>query len=129
MGPVVIFFQRGEYEAMHQGLSIAASATALGRKCELYFSWYALERLVKGPLDGSDLRDDVADHFEKEQVPDAAALLEAVRGSGLAFVAACSGSLTALGLKPPDVEASVDQLLGWTTILQRTAGIADRFFV
>ena len=128
MGPVCIFLHRGEYDALHQGLSIAASAVAMGRKAELYFFWWALERLVRGNLDEPDLeRDDVAATMELRGVPTIRHLLDQVRDSGLASLHACSGSMAALGLKPPDVEARVDSIVGWTTILQRTAGVTDRF--
>lgn len=128
MQPVTIFFQHGSYDAVHQGLSIAASATSLGRQVELYFFWFALDRLVRGPLDAPDLREDVADELEKRGVPTLRQLLEVVRSSGQATIFACSGSLAAVGLKPAQVEGLVDQIVGWTTILQRTAGITDRFF-
>ena len=129
MQPVTVFFHSGGYDAVHQGLSIAASATSLGREVELYFFWWALERLVKGPLDEPDLREDVADQMERRGVPTLRQLLEVVRGSGKARLFACSGSLAALGITPGAVEPVVDQVVGWTTILQRTAGVTDRFFV
>ena len=127
-GPVCLFLHRGEYDAVHQGLSIAASATALGRKVELYFFWWALERLVRGKLDEPDLeRDDVNATMELRGVPTIRQLLDVVRDSGHATLFACTGSMTAIGLTPPDVEPKVDMLIGWTAILQRTAGVTDRF--
>lgn len=128
MGPVCIFLHRGEYDAVHQGLSIAASAVSTGRKVELYFFWWALERLVRGRLDEPDLdRDDVSATMELRGVPTLRHLLDVVRDSGLATVFACTGSMAALGLNPPEVESRVDTLIGWTAILQRTAGVTDRF--
>ena len=129
MQPVTVFLNSGAYESVHQGLSIAASAVSSGREVELYFFWWALERLVRGPLDAPDLREDVADQMEKRGVPTLRQLLEVTRTSGKARLFACSGSMAALGLKPDEVEKSVDQVVGWTTILQRTAGVTDRFFV
>lgn len=129
MDPVVIFFHRGEYDAVHQGLSIAAAATAGGRPAELYFSWWALERLAHDKLDEPDLRADVADHMERRGVPTLRALLDHVRASGLGRFVACSGSLHALGLNPGDVEQKVDALMGWSAILKYTAGRTDRFFL
>lgn len=127
-GPVCVFLHRGEYDAVHQGLSIAASAAAMGRKVELYFFWWALERLVRGNLDEPDLeRDDVNATMELRGVPTLRHLLDVVRDSGHATVFACSGSMTSIGLTPPDVEPKVDMLIGWTAILQRTSGVTDRF--
>jgi|APLak6261679142_1056127.scaffolds.fasta_scaffold00315_15 peroxiredoxin family protein len=127
-GPVCIFLHRGEYDAVHQGLSIAASAAAMGRDVELYFFWWALERLVRGKLDEPDLeRDDVNATMELRGVPTLRQLLDVVRDSGQAKIFACSGSMASLGLLPPEVEPKVDALIGWTAILQRTAGATDRF--
>ena len=128
MQPVAVFLHSGSYDAVHQGLSIAASAISSEREVELYFFWFALERLIRGPLDLPDLREDVADEMERRGVPTLRQLLEVVRSSGKARIFACSGSLAALGLEPAEVEPAVDQIVGWTTILNRTAGVIDRFF-
>lgn len=126
--PVLVFFSRGEYDAVHQGLSAAAAAVALGRRVELYFFWWALERLVRGNLDEPDLeRDDVAATMELRGVPTLRQLLDSLRDSGLATLLACTGSIAAVGLAPPEVEAKVDAVIGWVSILQRTQGNPDRF--
>lgn len=126
--PVLIFLHRGEYDAVHQGLAVAAAAVSMGRRVEVYFFWWALERLARGNLDEPDLdREDVNATMELRGVPTLRQLLDVVRDSGLATVFACSGSMAAVGLTPPDVEPKVDALIGWTSILQRTAGISDRF--
>lgn len=128
--PVVVFLHRGEYDVVHQGLAIAAAAVSMGRRAEVYFFWWALERLVRGGLDEPDLdRDDVNATMELRGVPTARQLLDVVRDSGLGTVFACSGSMAAIGLTPPDVEPRVDALIGWTSILQRTAGAVDRFYL
>lgn len=131
MQPVIVFLQRGEYDAVHQGLSIAAAAVSMGRPVELYFFWFALERLVRGRLDEPDLegRDDVNATMELRQVPTCRQLLDVVRDSGHATLYACTGSMASLGLTPPDVEPKVDALIGWTAILGRTQGVVDRFFL
>jgi peroxiredoxin family protein len=129
-GPVAIFLHRGEYDVVHQGLSIAAATVSMGRRAEVYFFWWALERLVRGELDEPDLeRDDVNATMELRGVPTLRQLLDVVRDSGLGQVFACSGSMAAIGLTPPDVEPRVDALVGWTSILKRTHGVVDRFYL
>ena len=125
--PVIIFLHRGEYDSVHQGLSIAAAAVAGARPAEIYFSWWALERLVRDRLDEPDLREDVAATMERRQVPTLRELLQHVKGA--ARIYACSGSLHALGLNASEVEGKVDELLGWSAILKRTSGRTDRFFL
>ncbi len=127
MNRTLFFFQRGDYESMHQGLSAALAASALGHSCELYFFWHALSRLVKGPLDAPE-HEESADRLEARGVPTLRELLQSLRGSGQARFYACSGSLAAVGLKPNELETHVDELIGWTSILTRTRGVMDRFF-
>jgi predicted peroxiredoxin len=126
MGPLIVFITRADYEAMHLGLSAALAAASLGRKVELFFFWFALERLAKGRMIEADVRPDIADLMERRQVPTLDALYAQVRGSGLATCFACSGSLAAIGVTPAEIEPHVDALIGWVSILQRTSGAADR---
>ena len=111
---------------MHLALSASLAAVSMGRKVELFFFWFALERLAKGKLDEPDIRPEIADAMEKRQVPTLRELYKQVRDSGLSTLFACSGSLAALGLLPPDIEPHVDALIGWASILQRTHGATDR---
>lgn len=126
MGPLIVFVTRADYEAMHLGLSAALAAVSTGRKVELFFFWFALERLAKGRMVEADVRPDIADLMERRQVPTLKELYTQVRGSGLATCFACSGSVASMGLTPGDIEPHVDALIGWVSILQRTSGAADR---
>jgi peroxiredoxin family protein len=129
---VAVFLHSGEYDRCHQALSIAAAATAANRPVDLFFFWWALERLVQGRLSEPDFeppREDVADRFEKHGAPTLAQLLAHIRESNKAVVYACSGSLPLLGLDLTSVEKHVDQVVGWSRILQITAGVVDRFYL
>jgi peroxiredoxin family protein len=129
--PLAVFLQAGDYDRVHQGLSIAATAAASGRQVHLVFTWWALERLLDDRLDEPDFpaRPDVADRFEALRLPTLRALLAHVRESGCCTTWGCTGSLAALGRTPAEAEGKVDQLAGWTTLLGATAGITDRFHV
>lgn len=129
---VAIFLHSGDYDRVHQGLSIAASAVAVGRPAELYFFWWALERLVADKLDDPEFgpgREDAEDRFERRRMPTLRQLLTHLRESGLCTLYACSGSMAATDVTPEQLAEKVDQLVGWTTILQRTAGVTDRFYL
>jgi len=117
---------------MHQGLSIAAAATASGRRADVFFFWWALERLSKGALDEPDFppeRDAVNDRFETRNLPTLRTLLGYARESGLCTLYACTGSMAIVGAPPPSLEAAVHQFVGWSAILQITAGVTDRFYL
>ena len=129
---VAIFLHSGDYDRLHQALSIAAAATAAGRSADLFFFWWGLERLVQNRLETPDFsppREDVVDQFERRGAPTAAQLLAHLKESGGATLYACSGSLPLLGLTLPAVAAVVDQVVGWTRILQLTEGVVDRFYL
>jgi peroxiredoxin family protein len=129
---VAVFLHSGDYDRVHQGLSIAAAAVASGRRAEVYLFWWALERFLQARLDEPNFqppREDVADRFETRRLPTLRALLEHLRESGLATVHGCTGSLAALGGEPLADTRAIDGWVGWTAILQRTAGVVDRFYL
>ena len=129
---VVVFLHSGDYDRVHQGLSIAAAAVASGRRAEVYLFWWALERFLKDEMDEPDFppaREEVADRFERRAMPTLRALLGHLRESGLATVQGCTGSLAALGGEPVADKETIDGWVGWTAILQRTAGVVDRFYL
>lgn len=128
---VVVFLHSGEYDRVHQGLSIAVAAAASGRRVEVYLFWWALERFLKGALDEPDFtgREDVADRFESRGLPTVRVLLEHLKDTGLGTVAGCTGSLAALGGEPQTQGSGIDVWLGWSAILQRTANVTDRFYL
>ena len=132
LSKVVLFLHSGDYDRVHQGLSIAAAAVATGRRVEIYLFWWALERFLQDKLDEPDFqppREDVADRFEQRGLPTLRALREHLRESGLCTVHGCTGSLAALGGEPMADRPTIDGWVGWTAILQRTAGVVDRFFL
>jgi peroxiredoxin family protein len=128
---VAVFLHSGDYDRVHQGVAIAAAATAGGRACEIFFFWWALRRLVDGGLARPEFaaEPDLAHRFETRGYPTAAALLTAARETGRCRVFACSASMEMLGFRPTELEPLVDSILGWSGILARTEGIVDRFYL
>ena len=129
---VAVFLHSGDYDRIHQGLSIAAAAVASERPADVFFFWWALERLVQGRLDEPAFippREDVVDRFETRGAPTAGELLRHLRESKKATFYACSGSLALVGGDPSQIGRHVDQIVGWTRILQLTEGVTDRFYL
>ncbi len=126
---LVIFLHSGEYAAVHEGLSAAAAAAALGRRTDIYLFWWALDRILGDKLDEPDFgpgREELALDFVDRHFPTLRELLDACRSTGLVSLWACSGSLAVLGKTPQALEGKVDGLVGWTSILERTSGVVDR---
>ena len=91
-----------------------------------------VERLAQGRLDEPDFapaREDIVERFEARSVPTLRSLLGLLRESENCAIYACSGSMAIGGLAPELVERSVGQMIGWTTILELTAGVTDRFYL
>jgi peroxiredoxin family protein len=129
---VAVFLHSGDYDRVHQGLSIAAAAVASGRRAEVYLFWWALERVLLDRLDEPDFqpsREEVTDRFETRRLPTLRTLLGHLRESGLCTVHGCTGSLAALGGEPLADKGPIDGWVGWAAILQRTAGVVDRFYL
>ncbi len=129
---VAVFVHSGEYDRVHEALSIAASAVAAGRHVDVFLFWWALERFAQGRLDEPDFhpaREDLVDRFESRRLPTLRSLLTYLRESGQCTVYACTGSMEILGLLRESLEPTIHQFIGWSTILQLTAGVVDRFWL
>ncbi len=129
---VAVFLHSGEYDRVHEGLSIAAAAVASGKHADVFFLWWALERFAQGRLDEPDWnprRVDIEDRFETRSIPTLRSLLSFLHESGHCTLYACTGSLAIMGIAASMLEGKADQLVGWSTILQLTAGVGDRFFL
>lgn len=132
---VAVFLHAGDYDRLHQGCAIAAAAAAAGRDVQVFFFWWALERLLAGDLArpsfeaGPDTAVAAAEDAFDRGYPTAAALLEAARETGHLVVYACSASAGLLGRRPDTIAAHVDQVVGWSTILAVTEGVVDRFYL
>jgi peroxiredoxin family protein len=130
MNRLAIFLHSGDYDRVHQGLAIAVAGSSAGREVDVFFFWWALDRLLRDTLDEPDFgpgREALAEDFVERGFPTIRQLLEAARSSGKVHLFACSGSLAILGKTAEALHGKVDGLIGWSTILDRTAGITDRF--
>lgn len=127
---LAIFLHSGDYDRVHQGLAIAVAGATSGRSVDVFFFWWALDRLLRDDLDAPAFgpgREDVTDSFHEKGFPTIRQLLQAARESGRVRTYACSGSLAVLGKTPLATEGKVDEIVGWAAILEKTAGVTDRF--
>ena len=130
--PLAVFLHSGDYDRVQQGLAIAVSGAAAGRRVDVFFFWWALDRLIRDDLDAPDFgpgREILSEEFVEKGLPTLRALLGAARETGSVRLYACSGSLAILGKTPLAVEGKVDEVVGWAAILERTAGVTDRFVI
>ncbi len=131
---VAVFLHSGAYDRVHQGLAIAAAAAAQGREVDVYFFWWALDRLHRDDLDepafdAGRAGEEAAERFEARQAPTLRQLLSHLRELGRCRLFACTASMDWVGADVRGMERKVDGFVGWSTILQRTAGVTDRFYL
>lgn len=129
---VCVFLHSGDYDRLHQGLSIAATAAAQERTVHIFFFWWALERLGKGALDEPDFgpgREEHAARFETRSLPTLRDLLKHVKASGRCTLHACTGSMAVVAPPVSGIDAWIDCYSGWSSILQLTSGVSDRFYL
>lgn len=131
MDRVAVFLHSSDYDRVQQGLSIAVAAASAGREADVFFFWWALDRLIRDDLDAPSFpgHEDLEEEFVERGFPTIRQLIEAARESGKVRLFACSGSLAILGKTAQAVQGKVDDLVGWATILDRTAGVTDRFLL
>ena len=111
----VVLLQRGEDDPLYEAAAMAASATSLGIAVTIVWFDAALEALSSGRLD---------EPGERSASP--AALFALARETGRLRFLACSASAVESEAGVEKVRASVDEIVGWPTVisLMRSAGKA-----
>lgn len=107
----VVFLSRADDEALRLAGSCALAAVAVGDRVDVFLFGEAVRAVVLGA-----------------GAPDsAAASLQEARAGG-ARLFSCSQSTVESKLDWAEVEAALDAVVGWPTVLEWTRGVADRFF-
>src|SRR5260370_39784315 len=110
---VAIFVHGGEYDRVHEALSIAAAAVSCEKHADVFLFWWALERFAQGRLDEPDFaggREDVVGRFEVRRVPKLRSLLPYLGESGEGTMYARPASMQKLGTPCADCDRWVDTL-------------------
>jgi predicted peroxiredoxin len=102
----VVLLQRGEPDSLYEAAAMAASATALSIAVTVVWFDAALEELVAGRLEEAGARPSSA-----------AELFVAARETGLLRLLACSASAVSRRVEIEKVRESVDEIVGWPTVI------------
>jgi predicted peroxiredoxin len=113
----VVLLQRGEEDALYEAAAMAASATSLAIAVTVVWFDAALEELVAGRLEEAGTRPSSA-----------AELFAAARETGLLRSLACSASAVSRRVEIEKVRESVDEIVGWPTLISLMRA-ADKTFV
>jgi predicted peroxiredoxin len=102
----VVLLQRGEPDALYEAAAMAASATSLSIAVTVVWFDAALEELVAGRLEEAGARPSST-----------AELFVAARETGLLRSLACSASAVNRRVEIEKVRESVDEIVGWPTVI------------
>lgn len=105
-----VFIARAADESLRLAGSCALAAVAMGARVDIYLLGEAVRAVV----------------LEADEEGAARALFQA-RAAG-ARIFSCSQSTVEAKLGAGEVEAALDAVVGWPTILEWTRGVSDRFF-
>ena len=120
-----IIFHSGSYDRVYHGFSIALVALALGRVVQCFFTYWALEYLVKGKLvfqlneEGQAHKKILEEHMKKGHIQEISELLTQAKAMGAKFYV-CTNSMGLLNISRDELVNEVDKSMGLTTFLAET---------
>lgn len=133
---LAIILHSGAYNRLHQAFSIVQAAVANDMEVHIYFTYWALEKLVKGELDKITLDAEQESGAAKFQeglrrgvINSIGKMLEESRSVGQVKCYACSQSMGLFGLSEEEVLKKVDKIMGYVAFLAiaEDAGIVMNF--
>lgn len=110
---VVVFLSHADADALRLAGSAALTAAALGDRVDVYLFGPAVPAVVTA---------------HGAEPDDPGGLLQQARGAGACRLIACSASVVEQKVALGDAERALDAVVGWPTIVEWSAGVADRFF-
>jgi peroxiredoxin family protein len=125
---LAIIFHSGSYSRIYHGISIALAGAALGREVRLFFTYWALEHLVKGKTDTFEMDGEDRLHteiIEKNRsaghMQSISELLTQAKTLGVRIYA-CTNSMSLLNIARDELVSEVDKSMGITTFLTESGG-------
>ncbi len=109
---VVLFVSHADAAALRLAGSCALAAAAMNDRVDVFLFGPALRAAVEAKGD--------PEH--------PAALLQRARQAGSCRLLGCSASMVEEKLDPSWVEAALDAVVGWPTVVEWSRGVVDRFF-
>ncbi|MFO0795803.1 MAG: DsrE/DsrF/DrsH-like family protein [Candidatus Brocadiaceae bacterium] len=119
-----IIFHSGSYDRIYHGFSIVLVAVALGREVRCFFTYWALEYLVKGKSvfhlnEEGQTHGYTLEHMRKGHIQEISELLTQAKAMGAKFYV-CTNSMGLLNISRDELVNEVDKSMGLTTFLAET---------
>jgi peroxiredoxin family protein len=126
---LAIFLHSHSYDRVYQAVSLALSASSLGRPVHLFLFYQALATYIDGTWDDIRIEDGprgpagldtrIEEGFESANLPSLYKMLAKAREEeGGTRVYACSSSVRVVGADPAAVRERVDEIVGLTSMLK-----------
>jgi len=109
---VVVFLSHADETSLRLAGSCALAAAALGDRVDVFLFGPALPAVVAG----------------RDEADGAARLLHQARAVGTCRLLGCSASLVEERMDPGEAERALDAVVGWSTVIEWSRGVVDRFF-
>ena len=110
---IVVFLSHGDPTSLRLAGSAALAAAAAGGRVDVFLFGTAVAPVVDAHGDGED---------------EPGSLLHQAREVGPCRLVACSASVVEEKVSLDAANRALDAVVGWPTILEWSAGVADRFF-
>ena len=121
----------GTLDRLYCAFILGSTAVAMDMEVHFYFTFWGLNKLVKGemekaglPADYKDLEEPMKKKLEEMKYPTPYEMLKNIKASGLAKIYACSPTMEMFGIKKENFIPEVDQIAGAATFLE-IASTAD----
>ncbi len=117
-----IIFHSGSYDRVYHGFSIVLVALALGREAKCFFTYWALEYLMKGKSvfqlneEGQAHKKILEEHMKKGHMQEISELLTQAKAMGAKFYV-CTNSMSLLNVSRDELVNEIDKSMGLTTFL------------
>ena len=114
----------GSYDRMYNALTVALTASAMGRPVSLLFTYWSLEylRRDRGPAllldnEAENHRSVIQGNLAAGRMHDIAELLDSAKELGISMYA-CVGSVSLLGMTRDELSEQIDDAIGMAEFLR-----------
>lgn len=131
-----IFLHSGSYDRVYQALSITNVVLATGGEVQLFFSYGALKRLVKGNTDSvviegepAFFKEDIEKNLKRGTLGSISEMIETAKRFGRLKIYACTGSMAVLNIVRSELIDSVDSSMGLVGFLELVKGADQVLYI
>jgi peroxiredoxin family protein len=133
---LALVVKNGSLDNLYCAFILASTAVSMNWEAHLYFTFWGLNRLVKGAMDKATLPGDykhleetMRKNLEKMNYPTPYQMLKRLKQSKLLTIYACTPTMQMFGTKKETLIPEVDKIVGAATFLDIAAGADVTLFI